>query len=112
MLIITDLKVSEAEVVVKLGIVLVNSFRLFEGCDGKNEFTLFVHGDAIVKESFPGACMVFLQMLLAHNLQAIPILLVKHVNTDLFECKFLTQIKLFFIVALALLLVFLIFFFA
>ena len=112
MLIITNLEVSEAKVIVKLSIVLVNSLRLFEGCDGKNIFTLFVHGDAIVKECFPGACMVFLQMLLAHNLQAIPILLVKHVNTDLFECEFLTQIKLFIIVALALLLVFLIFFFA
>ena len=67
-LVITNLEVGKTKVVVKLGIVFVNSLRLFESCDGKNELTLFIHGDAIVKESFPGACMVFLQMLLAHNL--------------------------------------------
>ena len=67
MLVITNLEVGKSKVVVKLGIVLVNSLRLFESCDGKNELTLFVHGDAIVKESFPGAGVVFLKMLLAYD---------------------------------------------
>ena len=90
MLVITNLEVGKAKVVVKLGIVLVNTLRLFEGCDGKNKLILLVHGDTIVKESFPGACVVFLQVLFAHNSQAIPILLIEHVNTDLFECDFLS----------------------
>ena len=66
-LIITNLEVCESEVIVKLCIILVNSLRLFKGCDGKNKFTLFVHGDAIVKESFPGAGVVFLKVLLAND---------------------------------------------
>ena len=52
-LVITNLEVGKAKVVVKLGIVLVNSLRLFEGCNGKNELTLFVHGDTIIEESHP-----------------------------------------------------------
>ena len=66
-LVITDLKVGKAKVVVKLGIVLVNSLRLFERCDGKNVLSLFVHGDAIVKEGFPGAGMVLLKVFLAYD---------------------------------------------
>ena len=52
-LIVAYLKVSEAEVVVQLGIILVDALRLFEGCNCQHITALLVHGDTIVEESLP-----------------------------------------------------------
>ena len=52
-LIVAYLEVREAEVVVQLGIILVDALRLFKGCNREHITALLVHGDTIVEESFP-----------------------------------------------------------
>jgi len=95
-LVVTDFEVGQAKVVVQLRIIILNLFRLFERRDSQNVLLLLVHGDTVVKESLPRARMVLLQMPLALNRQAIPIILFKEIQADLLERHLLLQVPLLF----------------
>ena len=95
-LVVADFEVGQAKVVVQLRIIILNLFRLFERRDSQNVLLLLVHGDTVVKESLPRARMVLLQMPLALNRQAIPIILFKEIQADLLERHLLLQVPLLF----------------
>ena len=52
-LVVTDFEVGEAEVVVQLGIVVLDPLRLLERSDRQHVLVLLVHGDAVIEEGLP-----------------------------------------------------------
>jgi hypothetical protein len=81
-LVVAYLEVCQAEVIVKLGIIFVDSLRFFKGCDSQDVLTLLIHSDAIVEERLPRRGMVLLEVLLAHDCKPVPILGIEHVQAD------------------------------
>ena len=66
-LIIADFEVGEAEVIVQLGVVVLDPLRLLEGSDREHVLVLLVHGNAVIEESLPRARMILLKVTLAFN---------------------------------------------
>ena len=94
-LVVTYLEVGEAEVVVQLGIVLVDALRLFKGCNREHITALFVHGDTVVEECLPRTCSRFLYMRFACHCQPVPVLLKEQAEADLLK------VELFFVIDLS-----------
>ena len=93
-LVVTDFEVGEAEVVVQLGIVVLDPLRLLERSDRQHVLVLLVHGDAVIEEGLPRARMILLKVTLAFDGQAVPVLFGKESQADLFKCDLLLEVPL------------------
>ena len=72
-LIITNLEVCKTEIVLQLRIVVIDPLCLLKRCNGKHILTLLVHGDAIVEEGLPAACVILLEVLFGCDCKALPV---------------------------------------
>ena len=93
-LVVANFEIGEAEVVVQLGIVVLNPLRLLEGSDRQHVLVLLVHGDAIIEEGLPRASMILLKVTLAFDSQTVPVLLGEKSQADLFKSDLLLEVPL------------------
>ena len=105
MLVIANLEVGEAEVVVELGVVVLDALRLLERRDRQHVLALLVHGDAVVEERLPRARMIFLKVPFALDGQAVPVLLGEQRQADLFKDELLLEVPLLLAPCLVLILI-------